>query len=52
MGKYQSDPFYRAAADAAVRAVQRCSPLTGLPSDKYETWKQMELRFDPKYMLN
>lgn len=52
MGKYQSDPFFRAAADAAVRAVQRCSPLAGLPADKFETWRQMELRFDPKYMLN
>jgi hypothetical protein len=52
MGRYNSDLFFRAAADAAVRAVQRCTPLTGLPTDKYDTWRQMELRFDPKYMLN
>jgi outer membrane biosynthesis protein TonB len=50
--RYQSDPFFRAAADAAIRAVQRCSPLQGLTPEKYDTWKQMELNFDPKYMLN
>lgn len=52
LSRYQADPFFRAAADAAVRAVQRCSPLAGLPPEKYDTWRQMELRFDPKYMLN
>lgn len=52
MGKYQSDNFFRAAADAAVRAVQRCSPLKSLPPEKYDTWHYMVLRFDPKYMLN
>lgn len=51
-GRYQSDSFFRAAADSALRAVQRCSPLTGLPPDKYNGWRDMELRFDPRMMLN
>ncbi len=51
-GRYQSDSFFRAAADAAIRAVKQCSPLQGLPQGKYQTWRLMELRFDPKYMLN
>lgn len=50
--RYSTDPFFRAAADSAIRAVQKCSPLTGLPPEKFETWRMMELQFDPKYMLN
>lgn len=49
--RYNSDQFYRAAADSAMRAVHQCSPLKNLPVDKYGTWKQMELTFDPKEML-
>jgi outer membrane biosynthesis protein TonB len=49
--KYSSDTFYRAAADSAIRAVHQCSPLKNLPPEKYGTWKEMELVFDPKEML-
>lgn len=49
--RYGSDTFYRAAADSAMRAVRQCSPLKDLPTDKYSTWKFMELTFDPKEML-
>ena len=45
------DTFYVAAADSAVRAVKACSPLKGLPKDKYSTWKEIELNFDPKEMI-
>jgi outer membrane biosynthesis protein TonB len=45
-----SDPFYRAAAESAVRAVQRCSPLN-VPPDKYSSWKEMTLTFNPKDLL-
>lgn len=51
MGRYRSDTFFRAAADSAMRAVWKCSPLQNLPSDKYETWSDMELTFDPSEML-
>ncbi len=49
--RYNSDTFFRAAADSAMRAVRRCSPLQGLPVDKYGTWKDFELNFDPKDAL-
>lgn len=47
-----SDPFYKAAAETAVRAVRnpRCSPLE-LPPFKYDQWKEMTIRFDPKDMF-
>ncbi|MFN4090086.1 MAG: hypothetical protein ACK4QW_13745 [Alphaproteobacteria bacterium] len=45
-----SDPFYRAAAESAVRAVQRCSPLN-VPPNKYSVWREMTLTFNPKDLL-
>jgi hypothetical protein len=51
LARYRSDEFFRAAADSAIRAVWKCSPLQNLPSDKYETWQDMELNFDPREML-
>ena len=50
-GRYASDTFFRAAADSAVRAVHKCSPLKNLPKDKHNSWREMELNFDPKEML-
>jgi outer membrane biosynthesis protein TonB len=50
--RYSRDSFFRAAADSAIRAVKMCSPLKGLPADRYNGWSQLELHFDPKYMLN
>ncbi len=49
--RYRSDTFFRAAADSALRAVHKCSPLQNLPRDKYGSWREMELNFDPKDML-
>jgi outer membrane biosynthesis protein TonB len=48
--RYASDTFFRAAADAAIRAVNMplCNPLKNLPQDKYGSWRDMELTFDPK----
>lgn len=50
--RYNSDPFFRAAADSALRAVrnQQCSPLK-LPLNKYDQWKKITIRFDPKDMF-
>ncbi len=42
------DPYFRAAADAAVRAAQRCSPLKNLPADKYGSWHETQVTFDPR----
>jgi hypothetical protein len=48
-----TDPFYRAAAESALRAMlnPRCSPLR-LPLDKFETWKTFTISFNPKDMLS
>lgn len=46
------DPFYKAAAESAVRAVlnPRCQPLK-LPPEKYEQWKTINMTFNPKDLL-
>ena len=49
--RYNSDPFYRTAAESALRAVRQCSPLKNLPPEKYDSWKSMELHFDPSFLL-
>jgi hypothetical protein len=41
-----SDPVYRAAAEAAQRAVLKCHQLQ-LPLDKYDLWKNTTFRFNP-----
>lgn len=46
-----NDPFWRAAADSVTRAINRCSPLQGLPAAKYERWRDIEFTFNPKDML-
>ncbi|MBX9977865.1 MAG: TonB C-terminal domain-containing protein, partial [Alphaproteobacteria bacterium] len=45
------DPYFQAAAESAQRAVldPACNPLP-LPADKYEKWKKLTLRFNPKDM--
>ncbi len=50
-GRYYQDGFFRAAADSAVRAAYKCSPIKGLPANKYETWKYIQLTFDPRDAL-
>lgn len=40
----------RAAAEAARRAVVRCAPYT-LPAEKYETWADVTVNFDPSEMF-
>ncbi len=48
----QTDPFLRAMAESALRAVlnRHCQPFK-LPRDKYDRWKTMTLVFNPKEML-
>ena len=50
--RYTQDAFYKAAADAALRAVRHpnCEVLD-LPSDKYEIWKDLIFNFNPARML-
>ena len=46
------EPASRAAAESALRALlnPQCSPLA-LPAEKYEQWKTLDLRFNPKDAL-
>ncbi|WP_020180683.1 cell envelope integrity protein TolA [Methylopila sp. M107] len=49
-----SNPAFRAAADAAMRAVRRCTMETAplkLPADAYEFWRAVNINFDPKDMM-
>lgn len=51
-GRYNRDSHFRAAADAALRAVRnpRCQPLK-LPPEKYDQWKTIVIGFDPRDIL-
>jgi type IV secretory pathway VirB10-like protein len=44
-----SDPFFQAAAESAMRALRnpRCQPLK-FPPQKYEQWQTFTITFDPK----
>ena len=49
--RYSSDEMYKVAADAAVRAVHKASPLRNLPIDQYSIWQDLEFNFDPSEIL-
>jgi len=42
--------FYKVLAESALRAVKLCQPLR-VPSSGYEKWKELQLNFDAKEML-
>jgi outer membrane biosynthesis protein TonB len=45
------DPYTRAAADAAMRAIYDCAPYK-LPADRYSSWKEINpFHFDPRAMM-
>ncbi len=44
------DPFFRAAAESVLRAIHRCQPFD-MPIEKYASWRDIELTFDPRKML-
>jgi hypothetical protein len=48
-GRYNNDPVFRSAADAAYRAVlnPRCQPWP-LPADRYTGWRSITFNFDPR----
>ena len=47
--RMQSDTFYRAVAESALRALRNpaCSPFR-LPLKDYDVWKDISLTFDPR----
>jgi hypothetical protein len=47
----QGNPYTRAAAEAASRAIYGCAPYN-LPAKRYSDWKEINpLRFDPREMM-
>lgn len=44
------EPYFRAAAEAAVRAINRCQPYE-LPAEHFDAWREMRLSFDPRHMV-
>lgn len=50
--RLSGDPFYRAVAESARRALQnpRCQPLR-LPYQQYDIWKSITFNFDPSEAL-
>jgi len=49
--EHNSSPQYPAFVESAERAVKIASPIKGLPPEKFASWSQMEMNFDPK-MVN
>lgn len=43
------DPYFRAAAESAIRAVHICGPYA-LPPDKFADWQEITITFDPRKM--
>ena len=42
---------FRTAAEAAVRAVHKCTPLEQLPPLDYNEWREIRLTFDPRDLV-
>ena len=42
--------FYKVLAESALRAVKLCQPLR-VPTSGYERWKELQLNFDAREML-
>ncbi|MFN3233047.1 MAG: hypothetical protein ACE363_12950 [Alphaproteobacteria bacterium] len=49
-GRMVRDGFFRAAAEAGRRAIQRCAPFA-LPKEDYDIWSFVEFGFDPSEMM-
>jgi len=47
----ESVPLFQVAAEAAIRAVHKGAPYRFLPPAKYEAWREVEVKFDPKEMF-
>lgn len=45
------DPYMRTAAESALRAANICAPYKRLPPDRYDTWREIVMTFDPSKMV-
>ena len=49
-GMNSNNSFYKAAANAAIRAVKDAEPMP-LPASKFQEWRTLTFRFDPATMF-
>ena len=47
------EKYYRVLAESALRALKRCENIgiKGLNTELYETWKNLQVNFDPREIL-
>ena len=50
-GQVMNDPFFRAMAESAVRAVLKTGQIKNLSPAKYHLWRDMKINFDPREMF-
>ena len=46
-----SEKYFRTLAESALRAVRRCDPIKVPEVERYESWKSLQLNFDPREIL-
>lgn len=46
-----SEKYFRTLAESALRAVRRCDPIKVPDINRYESWKTIQLNFDPREIL-
>jgi colicin import membrane protein len=46
-----SHPAFQVAAESALRAIRKCAPYSFMPVAKYDVWKDIEVKFDPREMF-
>jgi outer membrane biosynthesis protein TonB len=44
-------PYSQVAVEAAMRAIRQCQPYAMLPAEKFETWRDITINFDPREMF-
>lgn len=50
VARMSRDGYFRSAAENARRAIFECSPFR-LPPKKYQVWRELKLRFNPREMF-
>jgi hypothetical protein len=46
-----NNPYMRTAAEAALRAVSVCEPYKLLPVERYDSWREIVMIFDPSKVV-
>src|SRR5262249_46528522 len=49
--EYGASQFGPAMMNGALRAIRACAPYTGLPTEKYQDWKVLDIDFSPDQMM-